>query len=181
LEKIPACQWAVKACSRQLEDLEKAKRAEFPRTFDHKKASRICRFIEMLPHIRGEWAKSGSRIELQPWQVFVFCNPETGTGWSDAHKSWDAARKAVGHPWLRVRDLRPAFATEAADQGTPMHFIQSALAHGSVAVTEKYYAKYAPEAAANQLLQLGYVGKLGAEHSFCPFVQEGRFLAVQAV
>jgi hypothetical protein len=69
--KIPACQWAVKACRRQLDDLGKEKRGEFPYRFDHEKASRICRFIEMLPHIKGEWAKSGSRIELQPWQVFI--------------------------------------------------------------------------------------------------------------
>jgi integrase len=69
--KVPACQWAVKACRRQLDNLEIAKRGEFPYRFDHEKASRICRFIEMLPHIKGEWAKSGSRIELQPWQVFI--------------------------------------------------------------------------------------------------------------
>jgi len=87
-----------------------------------------------------------------PGCEYVFYNPETGTRWSDARKPWDAARKAAGYPWLRVRDLRPAFATEAADRGAPMHFIQSALGHGSVAVTEKYYAKYAPEAAAKQLL-----------------------------
>ncbi len=28
--------------------------------------------------------------------------------------------------------------------GAPMHFIQSALGHGTVGVTEKYYAKYDP-------------------------------------
>jgi hypothetical protein len=42
-------------------------------------------------------------------------------------------------------------ATEAADRCAPLRFVQSALGHGSVAVTEKYYAKYAPEAAAKQL------------------------------
>ena len=69
--RMPACQWAVKACRRQFDDLEKAKGGQFPYRFDHEKASRICRFIEMLPHIKGEWAKNGSRIELQPWQVFI--------------------------------------------------------------------------------------------------------------
>ncbi len=62
--KIPACQWTIKACKRQLGDLERAESKEFPYRFDREKASRICRFIEMLPHIKGEWAKHGSRIGL---------------------------------------------------------------------------------------------------------------------
>ena len=76
--KIPACQWTVKACRRQMDDLEKAKSREFPFRFDKEKASRICRFIEMLPHIKGEWARHGSCIELQPWQVFILT---TVFGW----------------------------------------------------------------------------------------------------
>ena len=32
-----------------------------------------------------------------------------------------------------------------------MHFIQSALGHSSVAVTERYYAKFAPNTAAKAL------------------------------
>jgi integrase len=89
-----------------------------------------------------------------PGCPYVFYNPETATRWSDARKPWEKARKEAGYPWLRVRDLRPAFAMEAADRGAPMHFIQSALGHGSVAVTERYYAKYDPNAAAKQLLRV---------------------------
>lgn len=85
---------------------------------------------------------------------YVFDNPETKTRWYDARKPWEAARKAAGFPWLRVRDLRPAFAIKASEQGAPMHFIQSGLGHGSVAVTEKYYAKYDPKSAAKQLLRV---------------------------
>jgi len=69
--QTPACQWTIKACQRQIDDLEKAKSKEFPYKFNRKKASRICRFIELLPHIKGEWAKTGARIELQPWQIFI--------------------------------------------------------------------------------------------------------------
>lgn len=76
--KIPACQWTVKACRRQMDDVEKSKSREFPFRFDKEKASRICRFIEMLPHIKGEWARHGSCIELQPWQVFILT---TMFGW----------------------------------------------------------------------------------------------------
>jgi phage terminase large subunit-like protein len=69
--KILACQWTIKACQRQLDDLEKAKSKEFPFRFDKESAARICRFIELLPHIKGKWAKNGARIELQPWQIFI--------------------------------------------------------------------------------------------------------------
>jgi len=85
---------------------------------------------------------------------YVFYNPETGTRWYDARKPWEDARKEAGYPWLRVRDLRPAFATEAANLEAPMHFIQSSLGHGSVSVTEKYYAKFDPKFAAKQLLRV---------------------------
>jgi phage terminase large subunit-like protein len=73
--EIPACEWTRKACRRQLADLE---RKDFNYRYDEKKASRVCRFIEMLPHIKGEWAKNGARIELQPWQVFILT---TVFGW----------------------------------------------------------------------------------------------------
>jgi integrase len=89
-----------------------------------------------------------------PGCPYIFYNPETRTRWHDLRKPWEKARKEAGYPWLRVRDLRPAFATEASEAGAPMHFIQSALNHGSVSVTEKYYAKFAPESAAKQLLRV---------------------------
>jgi phage terminase large subunit-like protein len=76
--KILACQWTIKACRRQIDDLEKVKLKSYPYKFDKDKASRICRFIEMLPHIKGEWAKTGGRIELQPWQIFILT---TVFGW----------------------------------------------------------------------------------------------------
>jgi phage terminase large subunit-like protein len=69
--KIAACKWTIRACRRQLDDLEKAKSREWPYRFDREKASRICRFIEKLPHIKGKWAKEGGRIRLEPWQVFI--------------------------------------------------------------------------------------------------------------
>jgi len=72
---IPVCEWVRKACQRQLADL---RRKNFEYRFDEKRASRICLFIEKLPHIKGEWAKTGGRIELQPWQVFILT---TVFGW----------------------------------------------------------------------------------------------------
>ncbi len=91
-------------------------------------------------------------VPALPGCPYVFYNPETGTRWSDARKPWLKARKAAGYPWLRVRDLRPAFGIEASEIGVPMHFIQSVFGHSSVAVTEKYYAKFRPESAAKMVL-----------------------------
>ena len=59
-----------------------------------------------------------------------------------------------------IWDLRPAFGIVASELGATMHFIQSALGHGSFAVTEKYYAKYDPNSAARQLLRLIEGGKV---------------------
>jgi phage terminase large subunit-like protein len=70
-----ACEWVRKACRRQLDDFA---RKDFAYRFDEKKAERVCRFIEKLPHIKGKWAKAGRRIELQPWQIFILT---TVFGW----------------------------------------------------------------------------------------------------
>jgi len=44
--------------------LERAKSREWVYRFDGEKASRICCFIEKLPHIKGDWAKAGGRIRV---------------------------------------------------------------------------------------------------------------------
>lgn len=75
-EKVPACEYVKKACQRQVNDLKKEKTKAFPYRFNVKKASRVCAFIEKLPHIKGEWA--GKTISLEPWQVFILT---TVFGW----------------------------------------------------------------------------------------------------
>lgn len=73
--KTPACKWVRLACERQLADL---KRKHWPWHFDAGRATHICRFIELLPHIKGPLA--GQPIHLEPWQVFVL---STVFGWID--------------------------------------------------------------------------------------------------
>lgn len=68
--KIPACIYVRQACARHLDDLEKL----WEYRFDSAKADRVCRFIEMLPHVKGVWASKEERIALQPWQVFIICS-----------------------------------------------------------------------------------------------------------
>lgn len=85
---------------------------------------------------------------------YVFYNPETGTRWYDARKPWEKAREEAGYPWLRIRDLRPAFATEASELGASTRWIKSSLGHSTERVTEKFYIKDTPEFAARQLLRV---------------------------
>jgi phage terminase large subunit-like protein len=70
--RIDVCLWVKLACQRQLDDLVRAQAgvASFPFTFDMALAERYCKFIELLPHVKGKkWA--GTPIKLEPWQCFT--------------------------------------------------------------------------------------------------------------
>lgn len=77
--KIPACELTIAACQRHLNDLKRARTREFPFKFDEAKAERKVRFIELLPHVKGKWARrvpgkpNAHRIRLEPWQCFIVC------------------------------------------------------------------------------------------------------------
>lgn len=71
--EIEACKWTKLACRRHLEDLEGAASGEWPYAFDEAKAERACRFLELLPHVKGSWAANFELLILQPWQVFIVC------------------------------------------------------------------------------------------------------------
>lgn len=73
--KVPACEKVKLACRRHLGDLERAAAAGgWAYLFDRAKAARICRFAELLPHVKGKWAANAERIVLQPWQIFILCS-----------------------------------------------------------------------------------------------------------
>lgn len=69
-------------CKRFLSDLDKQGTPDFPFVIDERLGSRVCNFHELLPHIKGEWAKpvydNGTlfynKIELADWQVFIEFN-----------------------------------------------------------------------------------------------------------
>lgn len=75
--RILACKYVRQACERQKRDLENQTKY----FFDIDKANRVCKFIELLPHIKGEWA--GTLIKLEPWQVFILT---TVFGWVDENR-----------------------------------------------------------------------------------------------
>lgn len=69
--KIPACQWVRLVCQEHLADLEK-KPKDFPYYFSKEAAEAAILFVEALPHTKGEWARLNKRLELEPWQKFIF-------------------------------------------------------------------------------------------------------------
>jgi len=73
--KIAACKQVIRACERQKQDLAKN---DFSYVFDETRASHVCKFIELLPHIEGEW--EGKPLILDPWQIFILT---TVFGWVD--------------------------------------------------------------------------------------------------
>ncbi len=76
--EIPACKWTRLAVERQLADLARETSADWPWVFSAEAAERPCAFIELLPHIKGKWAREGRLIELEDWQCFILT---TVFGW----------------------------------------------------------------------------------------------------
>lgn len=66
---VASCRWTIAACHRQLADLDLQGTSALPYVYEPHRGARVCRFIELLPHIKGKWA--GTAIRLEPWQVFV--------------------------------------------------------------------------------------------------------------
>lgn len=74
--KIPAGKPMIQACQRQRDDL--AHLEGF--TFDRDRANHVCKFLELLPHVKGELARNARTIKLEPWQCFLLT---TAFGWID--------------------------------------------------------------------------------------------------
>ena len=70
--KIPACKWIRLACERHLADLKRARAKDWPYKFNAELAERACRFVELMPHVKGKWAagKTPARLKMAAWQVF---------------------------------------------------------------------------------------------------------------
>ena len=68
----PACGlYEILACRRFLDNLADE---DAPWHLDADVAEFACRWIERLPHIKGEWAKRKELLVLQPWQCFNVVN-----------------------------------------------------------------------------------------------------------
>lgn len=97
---IPTCKWTRLAVQRQSDDLLREPSESWPWVFDADLASRPCAFIELLPHIKGKWAREGRHIDLEPWQCFILT---TVFGWV--------------HHETRLRRFLEAYEEEARKNG----------------------------------------------------------------
>lgn len=89
---LPACKWVQLAAQRHLNDLARLNADGTPWRYAWNPplpvepgkiatpVERVCTFIEMLPHIKGDWAARGEKIHLQAWQVFIIASI---FGWID--------------------------------------------------------------------------------------------------
>jgi phage terminase large subunit-like protein len=72
--KIVVGGWMRKAAQRFLDDLKASRAKGSAYVFSRERAYAAVAFIELLPHIKGEWARRNETIRLEPWQVFITCN-----------------------------------------------------------------------------------------------------------
>ena len=85
--KIIACKYVIQACQRHLNDLEQEKNESFKYKFNKDLAEKACKFIQLLPHTKGDWAFKRMLITLEPWQLFIIC---CAFGW--VHKKTNLRR-----------------------------------------------------------------------------------------
>lgn len=69
--QILACKWVQLACQRQLSDFKKQGDPDYPWRYQPELGIRVCRFVEMLRHTKGKWARNRETIKLELWQVFI--------------------------------------------------------------------------------------------------------------
>ncbi|PHM20945.1 MAG: terminase [Curvibacter sp. PD_MW3] len=82
--KIVACKWHRLACQRHLKDLDRSRNGAMPYVWNpelkdskgkpYHPAERICKFAELMPHIKGDWAAKGQLIKLERWQIFILAS-----------------------------------------------------------------------------------------------------------
>ncbi|EMK7708190.1 TPA: terminase large subunit [Yersinia enterocolitica] len=71
--RIVACRFVIDACQRHIDDLAAEKGRKFKYRFDKDRAEKAAKFIQLLPHTKGEWAFKRMPITLEPWQLFIVC------------------------------------------------------------------------------------------------------------
>ncbi|EIU3164010.1 terminase large subunit [Pseudomonas aeruginosa] len=71
---IVACRYVKLACQRFLNDLDRQGDDDWSYVFDEAKADRAVKFMQLMPHTKGKWSASKSKLVFEPWQVFIEAN-----------------------------------------------------------------------------------------------------------
>lgn len=64
--EIDACRLVQLSCRRFLADIE---RTDW--VYKTELVERVCGFAELMPHVKGKWARTREFIKLEDWQVFI--------------------------------------------------------------------------------------------------------------
>ena len=95
--KTVSCKRARQACERHLRDVAREPDPAWPYRFDAAKAQKACERAELLPHVKGRWARpdpahpNGNPIRLEPWQKFILVSL---FGWVKKSSGFRRFRKA---------------------------------------------------------------------------------------
>jgi len=72
--KKPAGVYVIAACQRFIDDLKRKDITLRPKGHIEIPADRWCRFLEVLPHVKGKWAREKETLVLSDWQIFFVVN-----------------------------------------------------------------------------------------------------------
>lgn len=103
--KIPACKWIFLSCKKHLEELKLSKDKSYPFYFDSAKAEKAIKFIELMPHTKGRWARERKTLILEPWQKFFVANV---FGWMKRRNGLRRYRRAL--LWVPRKNGKSALA-----------------------------------------------------------------------
>ncbi len=65
---INVCRYVRWTCERHIEEFDSGVEGY---EFDAAKSERACRFIQLLPHVKGQWARRKQLLTLSPFQLFI--------------------------------------------------------------------------------------------------------------
>jgi len=71
---VTAGRWIKAAAERFLVDLKAARERNSVYVYSRDHADAAVNFIQLLPHIKGEFARRNELLILEPWQIFLTCN-----------------------------------------------------------------------------------------------------------
>lgn len=88
--------WMQKAAARFLADLKTARERNSTWVYSKEHAAAAIGFVELLPHIKGEWARRNETLRMEPWQQFILCNLFGFVRRSDGTRRFRRAMLSVG-------------------------------------------------------------------------------------
>lgn len=104
---VPAGKWIKLAAKRHQRDVKASKSKAWPYRLDADKAERVCKFVELMPHVKGRWAAGTAQLlRLEPWQCFALVSM---FGW--VHKSTGLRRFRKARLYLSRKNGKSTLAS----------------------------------------------------------------------